>query len=125
MYFAPALRTRAYVPARGVDRSFERFLADSFVAPATTGIKVEQSEEAWTLTLDVPGVAREHLAIEVDGAVVRVQTVADAPRKVQAAYELPAEIDAEATSAKLENGVLTLSLAKKKPVVTSRSIEVK
>ncbi len=125
MYFAPALRTRAYVPARGVDRSFERFLADSFVAPASTGLKVEQSEEAWTISLDVPGVAREQLAIEVDGTVVRVQTVADAPRKYEAAYELPAEIDAEATGAKLEHGVLTLSLAKKKPVVTSRSIEVK
>ena len=53
--------------------------------------------------------------------MVRVKTVADAPRQYQAAYELPAEIDAEATAAKLENGVLTLTLAKKKPVVTSRS----
>jgi HSP20 family molecular chaperone IbpA len=124
MFFAPALRTRAYVPARGFDRSFERFLTEALVAPAT-GVKVEQNDEAWAVSLDVPGVAREQLTIDVDGAVVRVQTVADAPRKYQAAYELPAEIDAEATSAKLEHGVLTLTLAKKKPVVTSRSIEVK
>lgn len=125
MFFAPALRTRAYVPARGFDRSFERFLADSLFTPATTGVKVEQDEHAWTVTLDVPGVTREQLTISVDGAVARVQTVADAPRKYQAAYELPAEIDADATSAKLENGVLTLTLAKKKPVVSARSIEVK
>lgn len=124
MYFAPALRTRAYVPARSFDRAFERFLSDSFFAPAT-GAKVEQNEEAWTVSLDVPGVSREQLSIDVDGAVVRVQTVQDAPRQYKAAYELPAEIDAEATSAKLENGVLTLSLGKKKPVVTSRQIEVK
>lgn len=124
MYFAPALRTRAYVPARSFDRAFERFLSDSFFAPAT-GAKVEQNEEAWTVSLDVPGVSREQLSIDVDGAVVRVQTVKDAPRQYKAAYELPAEIDAEATSAKLENGVLTLSLGKKKPVVTSRQIEVK
>ncbi|HVE54072.1 MAG TPA: Hsp20 family protein [Ramlibacter sp.] len=124
MFFAPALRTRAYVPARGFDRSFERFLAESFT-PALPGVKVEQNEEAWTVSLDVPGVAREQLTIDVDGAVVRVQTVADAARQYKAAYELPAEIDAEATSARLENGVLTLSLAKKKPVVTARSIEVK
>ena len=45
----------------------------------------------------------------IDGAVVRVQTVKDAPRQYQAAYELPADIDGEATSAKLENGVLTLA----------------
>ena len=125
MFFATAPRSRAYVPARSFDRSFERFLNEAFVAPAAAAVKVEQNEEAWTVTLDMPGVTREQLAIDVDGAVVRVQTVKDAPRQYKAAYELPAEIDAEATSAKLENGVLTLTLAKKKPVVTSRQIEVK
>lgn len=115
MFFAPALRTRAYVPARSFDRSFERFLNDSFFG-ATGGLKVEQNEEAWTLSLDMPGVTREQLAIDVDGTVVRVQTAKEATRQYSAAYELPAEIDAEATSAKLENGVLTLKLAKKVPV---------
>ena len=124
MFFAP-VRTRAYVPARSFDRSFERFLNDSFFGFAGSGLKVEQNEEAWTVSLDVPGVSREQLTIAIDGAVVRVATVQDAPRQYKAAYELPAEIDAEATSAKLENGVLTLTLGKKKPVVTSRQIEVK
>jgi hypothetical protein len=35
MIFAPALRTRSFVPARASDRSFERFLAESFFAPVT------------------------------------------------------------------------------------------
>jgi HSP20 family protein len=125
MIFAPALHTRSFAPARGVDRSFERFLAESFFAPVKTGVKAEQDEQAWTVSLDVPGVTREQLTIAVDGAVVRVATVKDAPRQYQAAYELPADIDAEATSARLENGVLTLTLGKRKPVVTSRQIEVK
>jgi HSP20 family molecular chaperone IbpA len=120
MYFAPALRTRSYAP----DRSFERFLSDSFFSPAYGSLKVQQSDEAWTLSLDVPGVAREQLTLEVDGTVVRLGTVAEAPRQFKAAYELPAEIDADATSAKLENGVLTLTLGKRKPVVTSRTIAV-
>lgn len=125
MFFAPAPRTRAYVPAaRSFDRSFERFLNESFATPFS-GVKVEQNDDAWTVSLDMPGVTREQLTIDVDGAVVRVQTVKEAARQYQAAYELPAEIDAEATSAKLENGVLTLTLGKKKPVVTSRQIEVK
>ncbi|HEX2547119.1 MAG TPA: Hsp20/alpha crystallin family protein [Ramlibacter sp.] len=123
MFYAPALRTRAYVPARSFDRSFERFLNESFLG--ANGLKVEQNEEAWTLSLDVPGVAREQLTIDIDGTVVRVSTVKEAARQYKAAYELPAEIDADATSAKLENGVLTLTLAKKKPVVTARQIEVK
>lgn len=126
MFYAPALRTRSYVPAaRGVDRHFERFLSESFFRPAYNTPKVEQTEQAWTVTLDVPGVAREQLTIEVEGTVVRLQTVADAPRAFQAAYELPEEIDAEATTAKLEHGVLTLTLGKKKPVSTARVIEVK
>jgi HSP20 family molecular chaperone IbpA len=124
MFFAPALRTRSYAPARSFDRSFERFLSESFFTPAQ-GLKVTQSEEAWTVSLDVPGVTREQLNIDVDGTVVRVHTAKEAARQYSAAYELPAAIDAEATSAKLENGVLTLTLAKKKAVVTSRQIEVK
>jgi len=119
MMFAPALRT-----SRAFDRSFERFLADPVFQPHARGAKVEQSDEAWTVSLDVPGVAREQLAIDVDGAVVRVKTVEGAPRQYQAAYEFPAEIDTDATSAKLENGVLTLTVGKKKPVVTTRQIAV-
>lgn len=125
MFFAPALRSRAYVPARSFDRSFERFLNDSFFQPVAAGPKVEQTDDAWTVSLDLPGVSREQVSIDVDGAVVRVQTAKDAPRQYKAAYELPADIDVDATSAKLENGVLTLTLGKKKPVVTARQIEVK
>jgi HSP20 family molecular chaperone IbpA len=124
MFYAPALRSHAFAPARSFDRGFERFLNDSFFG-AFGGLNVEQNDEAWTLSLDMPGVTREQLSIDVDGAVVRVQTAKEAARQYQAAYELPAEIDAEATSAKLENGVLTLTLGKKKPVVTARQIEVK
>ena len=125
MIFAPVLRTRSYTPSRGIDSNFERFLNESFFRPATERVKVEQGEQGWTLNLDLPGVAREQLTVEVDGSVVRIQTVAEAPRQFQAAYELPEPIDAEATVAKLENGVLTLTLAKQKPVVTARAIEVK
>lgn len=124
MFFAPALRTRGYAPARAADRGFDRFLNEAFFGLAHDGVKVAHSEQAWTLSLDLPGVAREQLTIAVDGPVVRVQTVADAPRQYKAAYQLPEDIDAEATSAKLENGVLTLTLGKKKPVVTSRTIQV-
>jgi HSP20 family protein len=124
MFYAPALRTRAYGTARSFDRSFERFLNEAFHAPLG-GVNAQQDENAWTVSLDVPGVAREHLTIDVDGAVVRVQTTQEAPRQYRAAYELPEAIDADATSAKLEHGVLTLTLGKKKPVVTARQIEVK
>jgi HSP20 family protein len=126
MFFAPVVRTRAVSPAfRSFDRSFERFVNDAFFGSATTGLDVVQDDKAWTVTLDLPGVTREELAINIEGAVVRIETKQEAKRPFKAAYELPQDIDAEATTAKLENGVLTLTLAKKQPVSNARTIEVK
>jgi len=126
MFFAPVVRTRAAAPAfRSFDRDFERFVNDAFFGPGSSGVKLKQDDKSWTVTLDVPGVAREDLAINIEGAIVRIETKAEAPRQYKAAYELPQEIDVDATAARLENGVLTLTLAKKQPVSNVRTIEVK
>src|SRR6185295_13294302 len=126
MFFAPVVRTRAFAPAfRSFDRSFERFVNDAFFSDATRGFDVQQDDKAWTVTLDMPAVAREDLSIAIEGSVVRIETKAEAPRQFKAAYELPQDIDAGASAAKLENGVLTLTLAKLVPVSTARQIEVK
>jgi HSP20 family protein len=76
------------------------------------------------LTLDVPGLAKEHLTIGIEGAVVRIDSLADAPRSFKAAYELPQDIDATASQAKLELGVLTLKLGKKAPVSNVSSLSI-
>jgi HSP20 family protein len=126
MFFAPVVRTRAMAPSlRSFDRNFERFVNDAFFGTGKPGFEVEQDEKAWNLSIDMPGVVREDLAISIEGSIVRIETRAEAKRQYKAAYELAEAIDAEATTAKLENGVLSLSLAKKKPVNTARSIEVK
>jgi HSP20 family molecular chaperone IbpA len=126
MLFAPVVRTRAMAPSlRSYDRSFERFVNDAFFGNGKPGVEAEQDEKGWKLSLDMPGIAREDLVISLEGNIVRIETRAEAKRQYKAAYELAEELDAEATSAKLENGVLTLSLAKKTPVNTARTIEVK
>jgi HSP20 family protein len=126
MFFAPVVRTRAFAPAfRSFDRSFERFVNDAFYGDTTRGLKVEQDDKAWTVTLDMPGVAREDLSVNIEGGVVRVETRPESRRQFKAAYELPQEIDAAASTAKLENGVLSLTLAKLVPVSNARQIEVK
>ncbi|AEG93754.1 Hsp20/alpha crystallin family protein [Ramlibacter tataouinensis] len=127
MFFAPVVRTRAVAPAhRSFDRSFERFVNDAFfgAAPAARGLHLQEDDKAWTVTLDLPGIAREDLSINVEGSVVRIETRQEAKRQYKAAYELPQEIDVDATSAKLENGVLTLALAKKQPVSNARQIQL-
>ncbi|RZJ06750.1 MAG: Hsp20/alpha crystallin family protein [Haliea sp.] len=126
MFFAPVVRTRASAPSlRSFDRSFERFVNDAFFSNTQIGFQVEQDEKAWTVSLDLPGIAREDLSIQVEGTIVRIETKAEAKRAFKAAYELPQEIDVDATAATLENGVLTLTLAKKLPVSNARQIEVR
>jgi HSP20 family protein len=117
MFFAattPSLaRRQAYAPA---GRSLERFLSDAVQSGRNLAVGVEQDDKSVTLTFDVPGVARDQFSIGIEGNVVRIESKEGAVRQYKAAYELAADIDAAASEAKLENGVLTLKLSKVVPV---------
>lgn len=117
MFFAttaPAsLRRHAYSPA---GRSLERFLAETQLATRQKSCTVAQDEKSYTLTFDVPGIARDQLNIGIEGNIVRIDTKEGAPRQYKQAYELPQDIDVATSEAKLENGVLTLKLGKLVPV---------
>lgn len=109
--------------------ALDRFLAETCSsmtdAGAARAASVEDLENAYSLSLDVPGLARDQLEIGIEGDVMRVTSKPDAPRKVKAAWRFPLEIDTMTSSAKLENGVLTLLLGKKVPAsnVTQLSIQ--
>ncbi|CAA2106935.1 Hsp20/alpha crystallin family protein [Variovorax paradoxus] len=122
MFFAPNVRTARFAP-RAYDRAFERFASEAF-AGARRSPLVEQDDKSWTLSLDVPGFAREELVIGIEGAVVRIDSKADAKRQFKAAYELPQDIDVAASEAKLENGVLTLKLGKVVPVSQAATLQI-
>ncbi len=94
-------------------RSLERFLDDAVQTGRQTGATFEQDETSFTLSFDVPGIAKEQLSIGIEGNVVRITSKEGAPRQYKAAYELPQDIDPTGSDAKLDNGVLTLKLAKK------------
>ncbi|RYX97368.1 MAG: Hsp20/alpha crystallin family protein [Comamonadaceae bacterium] len=100
--------------------ALEHFLNDTLTSLADAGASksatVDDQEKTYTLQLDVPGLARDQLEIGIEADVVRISSREDAPRKVKAAYRFPLEIDVAGSSAKLENGVLTLTLAKQVPV---------
>ena len=117
MFFAattPRLAHRhVYAPG---GRSLERFLSEAAQAGRSPAVGIEQDDKSVTLTFDVPGIARDQLSIGVEGNVVRIQSKEGAARQYKAAYELATDIDAGSSEAKLENGVLTLKLAKLVPV---------
>lgn len=116
-------------------------------APATRtpALDVSESDATYTVVLEAPGVSREQLKVSVEGRRVSIETVdappAAAPSDVSAAkpqntlrvlhrergvaryarsVNLPAEVDEGASQARFENGVLTLTLAKKVPTGATR-----
>jgi HSP20 family protein len=114
MLFAPVIRRAAFAPTM---RSLDRFFDEALQAPAarTSSSRIEQDEKTYTLSFDMPGIAKEQLSIGIEGNVVRLESLPEAARQYKAAYELPQDIDVATSVAKLENGVLTLKLAKKLP----------
>lgn len=119
MFFATPVRHAAYVPnLRSIDRTLERFLTQGLnAAPITTRPpQVQQDDQATTLQIDLPGLSKDQIIVEIEAAVVRITSKEDAPRQVKLAYEVGQEIDTANSKATLANGVLTLSLAKVVPI---------
>jgi len=125
MFFAttaqPQLRRQAYANA---GRTLERFMDDALRANANKAVAYTQDETSFTLTLDMPGIAKDQLSISIEGAIVRIHSKDDAPRRYRAAYELPQEVDTGLSEAKLEHGVLTLKLAKKVPISKATELTI-
>ncbi len=125
MFFATTTPTnfqrQFFVPAA---RSLERWLDTAQCANRPASCSVSQDDGSYTLTLDVPGVARDQLNIGIEGNVVRVECQPGAPREYQHVCELPQDIDVASSDAKLENGVLTLKLVKLVPVSKATKLTV-
>ncbi|MBC7600374.1 MAG: Hsp20/alpha crystallin family protein [Polaromonas sp.] len=124
----PARSFQSTSPATTRNSALEQLLTDSFSSRGETSVArsatVKDLEYSYALELDVPGLAKEQLDIGIEGDVVRVSNKEDAARKVKAAWRFPLEIDVANSSAKLENGVLTLTLGKKVPVSNVASLSI-
>ncbi len=121
MFFTPIAPVTYRNNARmGVER-FLKEVARPLQSPST---EFEQDEQQYTLRMDVPGVSREQLSVLIEEQVVRITTLSDAPRVYKAQFELPTSIDAAASSAKLEHGVLSLVLVKKLPENKAQTVMV-
>ncbi|MET0384206.1 MAG: Hsp20/alpha crystallin family protein [Burkholderiaceae bacterium] len=130
------------------DRLFSRPLADS--APARRpAIDVAESDGGYVVTLDVPGVAREDVKVSIDGRRVSIvaearaaetapEATADqgpdkpaertivqerAAARFARSFVLQSEIDQSASQARLDNGVLTLTLAKRHASATQLAVD--
>ena len=91
-------------------------------APKLAASPLQEDDKAYSFSLDLPGVGKEHLRIQIEDTVLRVETLEGAPRSYRAVYEFAQEIDSANSQARMEHGVLHLSLTKKLPV--SRAAEL-
>lgn len=109
-----------------VARALRQFDADVARTPA---LDISEDDKAYSVTVDMPGVAKEAVKVRVEGRRVHIETAtveAAAPtdgsrvlyRERRAAsyarsFSLPAEIDPAQSQARFDNGVLTLTLVKR------------
>ena len=139
MFVVPYVRPAHRLAAPQISRYFDRLFDDAFerVDSRTPALDVSETDTTYTVTFEVPGVSRDQLKVTAQGRRVTIETVGqgeaaaaadqaktDAPRvlyrernavRYARTVSLPTEVDQATSSAKFENGVLTLTLAKKVP----------
>lgn len=136
MFLVPVARNASHLTRRFdrlFDDGFERFFngglpSDSDVA-RSPALDVAESDRAYTVRLDMPGVAKEDVKVSIEGRRVTVEANTrkeedkkDGDRivyreRLESSYArtftLAAEVEQSASTARLEQGVLTLTLAKR------------
>ncbi len=124
---------------RGFDRTLDSLASELFGDRAETQLRadVRETPTAYIVQFDVPGVAKEDIAVDVDEKTVRVEATFKretaegntedravlterAAGAVSRAFKLPQAVDAEQACAKHEHGVLTLTLPKKNAAAQKR-----
>jgi HSP20 family protein len=134
MFLVPLTRRADWL--RSFDRLFDGSF-DSLVAgdtapaalPRTPALDIAESDQAYTVTLDLPGVAKGNVKVSIEGRRVQIEAQASqsderkegdrvvyrerAASSYARSFVLPVELDQERSSAKLDNGVLKLELAKR------------
>ena len=136
-----------YNPATGVDsflnafdREFfpvvKRIFNDDEESSRQPKANINEREKEFILTLEMPGVSKDQVEVSVDGEMLLVE--AERTEKVdnegllrseirsdkyRRIFQIGSKIDRDAISAKMENGVLKLTLPKKAEIL-GRKIDI-
>jgi HSP20 family protein len=141
----PAFRSGAMDDQFGrlVENMFQEFLAPLAQGArladeglAMPRIDVSENEKAYEVRAELPGVNKEDVKVSIDGNRVTIegdiqqaneQRQGDqlvyserVTRKYQRSFTLPTEVDEAGAQARLENGILMLTLPKKQPGAAKR-----
>lgn len=132
MFLVPVAR-RGSDLSRLFDETFDRFFQNTGMPGAadasSPALDVTETDKGWTVQMDMPGVSKEDVKVSIEGRLVSIEA---AVRRAQAQEDgnrvllrerqttryarsltLPAEIDQAASSARMDQGVLELLLARR------------
>jgi len=115
---------------------FKPLHGEPLPSPSQIKLDVKETDQGYTVQAEVPGVGKEDIHVSIDGNTVTLSAEvkqADSQTRdekvlrseryygaVSRSFQLPADLDADAAKAKYDNGVLTLSLPKKKTGASQR-----
>lgn len=136
MFLVPVTRSTSEL-ARSFDRlfddNFDRFFGNGNSSLRSPALDVTETETGYKVAIDLPGVAKEDVKITIEGRQVSVSATTQredvrkdgervlyrerATSSFARSFTLPQEVDQESSQARLDNGVLTLNLARKRLAV--------
>ena len=142
MFLVPMTRTSDWV--RSFDGLFDASRgrrpldgsSSQAALPRSPALDIAETDQAYTVMLDLPGVARDDVKVSIEGRRVWIEAQASKTRerkdgervlyreRAESSYArsfvLPAELDPERSSAELDNGVLKLELVKRRSASAAR-----
>jgi HSP20 family protein len=138
--FVVPMNREARQLSRLFDDAFDRFFSPAAlpdgVASRSPALDVSETEQAYTVKLEMPGVTKDEVRVSVDGRQVTVQAESQhKPEKKEGerivyrersttsyarTFTLPLEVDQTDAGAKLDHGVLTLTLPKRSARAAAR-----
>lgn len=113
---------------------------DPLPGPGKIKMDVKENGDAYTVMAEMPGVRKEEIHVSIEGDMVMVsaevkqedtQTKDDKVLRSERYYgsvsrgiQLPQDVDQSAASARYDNGILTLTLPKKKTASGSHKLRI-
>lgn len=102
------------------DSAFQRFHTPH------DGFRFLADDGGWTIEIDVPGVRRDAICLEIKDQHLHLAIDQEGPFQSRIRYQLPLAkaVDATAISANLRDGVLNIRLPKRADAVDTKRIEI-
>jgi len=111
---SPERRWDPFAELQSLRAEIGRLVGSGFSRGAVNDIELEQTDDTFTVTARLPGVAPEEVALDVDvrEIVVRARTATEgrATRAFEYRVALPADVDPDRVDATMDHGLLTVKL---------------